>query len=192
MTRVCSPPTTRQSSLTARRSPLPPSSRVLKRSCLSRSTIVPACTRYSGACAPHKRGGRARLTGAKTESISIAAKSSSNPARSFSGRCCASNRAGWTGESRAYPPPRPQRCHIPSPAPRSPVFRATPGNVRISSIVRGTTPANCSTIALLAPITDFVLFRKNPVGRISCSNSHGVAYAKSFGSLYFLYSSAVT
>src|SRR5437016_7244563 len=64
------------------------------------------------------------------------------------------------------------------------VLRATPGSVSISSIVRGTCPPNLSMIALLAPITDFVLFRKNPVGRMSCSNSPGVAYANAFGSGY--------
>src|SRR5712664_3843421 len=53
------------------------------------------------------------------------------------------------------------------------VFRATPGKVRISSIVRGTTPPNVSKITLLAPMMDFVLLRKKPVGRMSCSSSLG-------------------
>jgi hypothetical protein len=39
---------------------------------------------------------------------------------------------------------------------------------------------------------DFVLLRKNPVGRISFSNSAGDAYAKSSGFVYFLKSSLVT
>ena len=45
----------------------------------------------------------------------------------------------------------------------------------------GTSPPNSSTIFLLAPMMDFVLFRKKPVGRMSCSSSSGFAYAKSFG-----------
>src|SRR5467141_1710099 len=72
------------------------------------------------------------------------------------------------------------------PSTTFPVFRATPGSVRISSIVRGTCPPNFSRIDLLAPITDLVLFLKNPVGRRSCSSSLGVAYANAFGSGYFL------
>jgi hypothetical protein len=38
---------------------------------------------------------------------------------------------------------------------------------------------------LAAPMMDLVLFRKKPVGRISCSSSAGFAYAKSFGVRYF-------
>jgi hypothetical protein len=70
-----------------------------------------------------------------------------------------------------------RRWRLPYAVPSTtlPVFLATPGRVRISSIVRGTSPPNFSTTALLAPITDFVLLRKNPVGRISCSSSEGFA-----------------
>jgi len=59
------------------------------------------------------------------------------------------------------------------------VFRATPGSVSISSIVRGTSPPNFSTMALLAPIPTSFCFEKI-CGRISCSSSAGFAYANAF------------
>src|SRR5579863_4066605 len=40
-------------------------------------------------------------------------------------------------------------------------------------------------IFLLAAMMDFVLLRKKPVGRMSCSSSLGFAYANAFGFGYF-------
>src|ERR1700687_1305590 len=67
------------------------------------------------------------------------------------------------------------------------VFLATPGSVSISSMVRGTFPPKLSSNILLAAIIDLVLFLKNPVGRMSASNSEGVAYANASSVGYFLY-----
>ena len=47
-------------------------------------------------------------------------------------------------------------------------------------------------IFLLAPMIDFVLLRKKPVGRMSFSSSLGLAYANASGFGYLGYSLAVT
>ena len=77
---------------------------------------------------------------------------------------------------------------MPKPEPRTtlPVLRATPGSVRISSIVCGTSPWKFSMMPLLAPMIDFVLLRKNPVGRISCSSSLRIGVGEIFWRFVFL------
>ena len=59
------------------------------------------------------------------------------------------------------------------------VFRATPGSVRRSSIVSGTSPPQVSRRRWQAPRIERVFARKNPVEWIISSRSAGSAAAKS-------------
>ncbi len=72
------------------------------------------------------------------------------------------------------------------------VFRATPGRVVSSSMVRGTLPPKSSTILCAAPMMDFVFCRKNPVDRTISSTRSGSAAARSSGEGYRSKSSGVT
>ena len=72
------------------------------------------------------------------------------------------------------------------------VFRAAPGTVSSSSIVRGTTPPNSPTTRCAAPTIDFALLLKNPVLRISFAKTSGRTAAKSSGVGYFRNSPGVT